>query len=96
MIDIVRIGAIVTAASVIAGTAWAIADYTDTRPVLEKELIQLQRQAEDLSQSVLSVRFWLLMDRLKINGQLTLEEQRELCKLAKELQYIGIPGCPSA
>ena len=93
--DIVRIAAIITACSVVGGAAWGIADYTETRPVLEREFVKLQQQAEDMSQSILAVRFWLLMDRLKINGQLTLEEQRELCKLAKELQYIGIPGCPN-
>jgi hypothetical protein len=88
--------AFITAFGVLAAGAvgvWSAADYLEVRPVLEKEFNVLQKQAGDIGITVLVLRFYLLLDKRKQNGSLSYEDQAELCRIATELKYIGVPGC---
>jgi hypothetical protein len=105
MIDIVKIGSWLGGIGVVATAAYGVTDYTETRPIIKKEYVQfaqsidkkyeaLQLQLDQLSQTTLSIRFWNLQDKEKVNGTLTLDEQRDRCKLAKVLEYV-VQGCPN-
>lgn len=106
MIDIVNASKVAAAVTSLGGMIWVGADTIDRRPVLEYEAIQLadllesklfkmQEQQLEIIQSLNSTRFWNLMDRKKANGALTFEEKQELCRVAKELKYVGIEDCPN-
>lgn len=106
MIDIVNASKVAAAVTSLGGMIWVGADTVDRRPVLEYEAIQLadllesklfkmQEQQLEIIQSLNSTRFWNLMDRKKANGSLTFEEKQELCRVAKELKYVGIEDCPN-
>ncbi len=83
-----------TAISIAIGQAWGIADDYDVRPVLEYDLIALQKVVEQQAQSSLLQRFYFLLEKTKW-GSLTFEETQELCRIARELQFTGVPGCQS-
>ena len=82
--------------SITALTAgWYAMDYTGVRPVIKRELVQMQDQSEQLTQSVLLLRFQTLMLKKQWSkgGDWTFADQQELCALARTLQYVGVPGC---
>lgn len=81
------------AALIAIGTAaWAAMDYTQIRPVLLREFAQLEQSQQQTVQSLLLLRFQFLMQKLTYGG-LTFAEQQELCQVALQLNYVGVPGC---
>lgn len=95
--------AILAAVSSISWAGWKAGEYTELRPVILKEYIeyqiqqqefikQLQVQQSQTLQSILQLRFQTLMLQ-KQYGQLTFAEQQELCRVAKTLEFVGVPGC---
>lgn len=45
-----------------------------------------------MAESILQIRFTQLIQKKEYGG-LTFIEQQELCKIAKQLEYVGVPGC---
>jgi hypothetical protein len=90
---IITMGAAFGALTTMAFGAWKALDYTELRPALIKELRMSQSSIEDLSQSVLLIKFQLLREKQKL-GNLTFEEQQELCRISRVLGYVGVQGCP--
>jgi uncharacterized membrane protein len=106
MFDVVNMAKVVTAVTSLGGMVWVGADSIDRRPVLEYEvkqmadlldskLFSIQEQQIEIGKFMNSTRFSNLMEKLKVNGTLSFEEQQELCRIARELDYTGIPGCPN-
>lgn len=106
MIDIVSLSKTAAAVTSLGGLIWVGADTIDRRPVLEYEaikmadlleskLFKMQEQQVEIIKSINSSRFWNLIDRKKAQGSLSFEEQQELCRVAKQLNYVGIEDCPN-
>ena len=89
---ILTTAAVLAACATIIGTTWAALDYTDLRPILSREFRVTQQQLEDQSKSILLIRFQLLMQKKK-QGLWTFDDQQELCRIARVLGYVGVPGC---
>lgn len=105
MIDIVNASKVATAVVSLSGMLWVGADTIDRRPVLEYEAIQMadllesklfkmQEQQVEIVKSLNSSKFENLIDKKKANGSLTFEEKQELCRVAKQLDYVGVEDCP--
>lgn len=89
---IIKIAGVVTALSVIAGTAWAIGDYTELRPVVKREFKMVQAQMESTNKAILLLQFSIL-DQKRQQGALTFLETQQYCSIARELGYVNVPGC---
>jgi len=89
-----QLAAMLTAATVLGGSAWATLDYLEIRPVIEREMVQLEQQLETVSESVLLNRFQFLTVKLKM-APLSFEEQIEYCRIAEALKYnlALVQGC---
>lgn len=83
---------LLTAATVLGGGLWTAGDYLQVRPAIKRELVQLQQQVDTVSQSVLLNRFQYLQAKEK-QTRLSFDEKQEMCRIAKALQYVGVPGC---
>jgi len=92
MNTILKAAAILTASTTLASAAWIAGDYTEVRPVLLKEFHQLAEESAQVNKAVLLIRFQLLMEKSKFQP-LDFDDQQELCRIAKELQFSGVPGC---
>lgn len=95
---LIQIGASVTALLVITSAAVGALEYTDMKPVLNRDfrsvLAQLEAQIENLSQAQLLIRFQQLEQKLAF-APLSFEEAQERCRIARVLAYVNVPGCPS-
>lgn len=89
---IITAGAVFAAISSMAYGAWAALDYTDLRPVLVKEFRTSQQQLEEMSKSILLLRFQNLMEARE-RGGLGFSDQQELCRISRVLGFVGVPGC---
>ena len=89
---IITTGAVFAAMSSMAFGAWKALDYTDLRPVLIREYRVSQQQIEEMSKSILLIRFQNLMEQRE-RGGLGFADQQELCRIARVLGFVGVPGC---
>ena len=100
---IVRVGALVTSLSAGATAFWTAGDYLEIRPIIKREYLrlaqsqadiveQLQQSQSAITQNLASLEVKLLLDKKAAVG-LSFDEQQRLCRLARELRYVGIPGC---
>lgn len=89
---ILRLSAFVAASTLLGGTMWAAGDYTGLRPVIKRELLQVQQTLDTNNQTILLMQFQLLMQKRQYGG-LTFEEQQRLCSISRALGYVGVPGC---
>jgi len=96
-------GSIAAAISAITTVAWGFGEFTGVRPAMIKELqsVQLQligdldsakSQIDQLSNSLLLLQFQDLMKKREY-APLTFIEQQEMCRIARVLGYVGVPGC---
>lgn len=104
---VLTVGAIAGALSgmfIFAEQLWSAADGAGIRPIIKREfdadnvldtqvVDSLRDKVAGLASSVLLIRFQLLYQRRLQNGSLSFAEQQELCALARELQFHGVPGC---
>ena len=87
-----RLAGLIVAATTIGTTTWYVGDFTGVRPVYKKEILFVQSEIDQLTQNQLWIQFNFLMQKRQFGG-LTFEEQQQLCKVAKLLNYVGVPGC---
>lgn len=87
-----RLAGIATAAVTLASMAWVATDWAGVRPVIKREFEVLQAQLTQDEQTLLLLRFQILMQRRQWTV-LSFAEQQELCQIAAALQYVGVPGC---
>jgi len=92
MTALLKAAGLLAASTTLASAAWVAGDYTEIRPVLLKEFHQLAEESAQINKAVLLIRFQLLMERAKFQP-LDFDDQQELCRIAKELQFSGVPGC---
>lgn len=90
---ILTAGAVVAALSSMSYAAWSALDYTELRPVLIREYRITQQAIDEIGKSVLLLRFQNLMEAQK-RGGLSFADRQELCRIARVLGYVGVPGCP--
>lgn len=96
MIDAVkRYGAVAAATTAIIAAlsaAWAAADYLEVRPVILKEVREIETQLAATTRAVELQRWQFLLAKLRANGSLDAAEQFEFCALGKRLGFSS-PGC---
>jgi len=94
---------ILAALGAIGTAAWAFGTATGYRPALiselhesESKLVQSDKNTEqtleNLSNAMLLIRLQLLMKERELGG-LSFQDQQELCRIARILSYVGVPGC---
>lgn len=99
-----KIVATITALSGGAVATWPVISYSELYPVLAKSyrmdqsklLIaqnELKEQLEDVGRTLLHLRYMSLKDEREAKGFLSFNDQQELCRLAKVLDYHPTPGC---
>ena len=91
--NILLAGALFGAVSSMGYGTWKVLDYTELRPITLKEYHITQQQLDGLSNSYLLIRFQILMEKRKQQGLVSFEEQQEICRIARVLGYVGVPGC---
>lgn len=92
---LLKVGGVVAAMSAGTATIWKVEDWTETRPVILRELKQAQLQIDQLSKSTVYLQFKWLSEKAKQPIPLSPEEQRDLCQSAKVLGFPPpIQGCP--
>ncbi len=75
------------------GTIWAALDWLDVRPVLARELKEVQAQIQTLTDKQILIEWSQLDAKLKQNGGLDFQEKQRYCSLSRALGYVGIPEC---
>jgi hypothetical protein len=89
-----KLTSILAATATAAGIIWAVADYTEVRPVIVKEFNEQISVVQNNSHSILLIRFQFLKSKQKITQLLTFEELNEMCAIAQELGFTaGMPEC---
>jgi len=89
---LLQISAALAAVAAISGTLWATSDYLGVRPVIKREFQEAMNQLQQNSEAILRIQFENLMAKRKY-GELSFDEQQDLCRIAKALKYVGVPGC---
>ena len=84
------VAVILATATVVTGT-WATADWLGIRPVLSREIVAMDARVAANTDAVLMIR-WQNLHRRVLGGTISLEEQREYCKLSYILGMRG-KGC---
>jgi len=87
-----KVSGAVMASIALLAAGWKAADYTEVRPVILKEFKLRMAQMESLEKQVWLQRFLFLQTKQQ-NGGLTFLEQQEMCQIARNLGFTGVPGC---
>lgn len=88
----VKIVAIVVGVGTLSSMVWAASDYLEVRPITKKEFAAFVETQKQLSENVLLLRFQQLFQKSEFSA-LTFQERQEMCRIAKQLDYVGVPGC---
>lgn len=100
---IIKASTLLGAIVALGGAAWAVGEYTETRPVVLKEfklaqadstqvlkgLIESQSQ---MTTSLMELQYQTLTLKRK-SGALDFYEEQTRCRIAKKLDYTQIEGC---
>lgn len=81
------------ATTALLGSVWAAGDYTGVRPIIKNEFIRISEVQQQISQSILLMRFQIIRNKREVTGTLTFDELQEMCQIAQQLNYFGIPEC---
>jgi len=81
------------ATTAVLSTVWAAGDYTGVRPVIKNEFIRISDIQQQLSQSILLMRFQIIRNKLEVTGTITFAELQEMCQIAQQLNFFGITEC---
>jgi hypothetical protein len=94
-LGIVQIIGVITGSITTVTAAWLAMDYTGVRPIVKREFAQVQEQVDQVTKSILQLRFQTLMLKKQWGDvrEWTFADQQELCALSRTLQYVGVPGC---
>lgn len=85
--------AVATALATLLTMAWAIGDYTGLRPVTKTEHMLVSSNQDAIAESLSQLQFSWLLQKQK-DGVLDFVEHQQMCRLARDLDYFGVPGCP--
>ena len=90
---IVKFSTFMVALVTLSGFAWAGLDYLEIRPITKKEFLQISSVQQQISQSLLLMRFQIIRNKQEFTGTLTFDELQEMCQIAQQLNYFGIAEC---